>query len=103
MSSSMLSPCVAQPGMAGTSAQKPPSSASCTTILIFIIRSPHRIVSRTPPSSSLADAPALLRRLRIHLCRYLADGAGELFGGLRAGHRVFLREHKSRNAGDALV
>src|SRR6266478_6839919 len=35
-SSSMVSPCVAQPGMAGTSAQKPPSSAECTTILIFI-------------------------------------------------------------------
>src|SRR5258708_6041391 len=36
----MLSPCVAQPGIAGTSAQKPPSSASCTTILIFILTSP---------------------------------------------------------------
>src|SRR5579863_4335457 len=32
----MVSPWVAQPGMAGTSAQKPPSSASCTTTLIFI-------------------------------------------------------------------
>src|ERR1043166_9682193 len=40
ISSSMLSPWLAQPGMAGTSAQKPPSSASCTTILIFIFRSP---------------------------------------------------------------
>src|SRR5690348_8993662 len=37
MSSSMVSPCVAQPGMAGTSAQKPPSSASCTTALIFMV------------------------------------------------------------------
>src|SRR5215204_6529061 len=34
-SSSKVSPWVAQPGMAGTSAQKPPSSASCTTTLIF--------------------------------------------------------------------
>jgi len=32
----MVSPWVAQPGMAGTSAQKPPSSASCTTTLIFM-------------------------------------------------------------------
>src|ERR1700738_2406681 len=37
-SSSKVSPSVAQPGMAGTSAQKPPSSASCTTTLIFIAK-----------------------------------------------------------------
>src|SRR4030088_1490106 len=36
-SSSKVSPWVAQPGIAGTSAQKPPSSASCTTIFIFIL------------------------------------------------------------------
>ena len=36
MSSSIVSPSVAQPGIAGTSAQKPPSSASCTITLIFI-------------------------------------------------------------------
>src|SRR6202035_1289965 len=36
INSSMVSPWVAQPGMAGTSAQKPPSSASCTTTLIFM-------------------------------------------------------------------
>lgn len=35
-SSSKVSPCVAQPGIAGTSAQKPPSSASCTTTLSFM-------------------------------------------------------------------
>ena len=40
ISSSMVSPWVAQPGMAGTSAQKPPSSASCTTTLIFILTLP---------------------------------------------------------------
>ena len=34
--SSMVSPWDAQPGMAGTSAQKPPSSAACTTTLTFI-------------------------------------------------------------------
>lgn len=34
-SSSKLSPWVAQPGIAGTSAQKPPSSASWTTTLSF--------------------------------------------------------------------
>ena len=33
---SMVSPCVAQPGMAGTSAQYPPSSALWTITLIFI-------------------------------------------------------------------
>jgi hypothetical protein len=32
----MVSPWLTQPGKAGTSAQKPPSSASCTTILTFI-------------------------------------------------------------------
>ena len=36
MSSSIVSPSVAQPGIAGTSAQKPPSSASCTITLIFV-------------------------------------------------------------------
>ena len=36
-----VSPCVAQPRIAGTSAQYPPSSASCTTTLIFI-SNPHR-------------------------------------------------------------
>ena len=34
--SSMLSPCVAQPGMAGTSAQYPPSSARWTMTLTFM-------------------------------------------------------------------
>ena len=29
----------------------------------------------------------------------LADGGGELLGRLRAGHRIFLREHRSRHAG----
>src|SRR6267142_772204 len=48
MSSSMLSPWVAQPGMAGTSAQKPPSSASCTTILIFILISEADSRAETP-------------------------------------------------------
>src|SRR6266516_4842196 len=48
-SSSMVSPCVAQPGIAGTSAQKPPSSASCMTTLIFM-------------SPLLADR----RKIRIH-------------------------------------
>src|SRR4051812_20804300 len=37
-SSSIDSPWLAQPGMAGTSAQKPPSSASCTITLIFMRR-----------------------------------------------------------------
>src|SRR5271170_2683643 len=39
-SSSMVSPCVAHPGIAGTSAQKPPSSASWTTTFIFMPLSP---------------------------------------------------------------
>src|SRR5271165_3968718 len=38
--SSHVSPCVAQPGRAGTSAQYPPSSASCTTTLTFILDLP---------------------------------------------------------------
>src|SRR3954464_557378 len=46
ISSSMLSACVAQPGIAGTSAQKPPSSASCTTILIFMFPSPSATFAR---------------------------------------------------------
>jgi YD repeat-containing protein len=45
-SSSMVSPWLTQPGRAGTSAQKPPSSASCTTILTFI-RAPHRRTSHS--------------------------------------------------------
>src|ERR1700730_13656452 len=49
-SSSMVSPCVAQPGMAGTSAQKPPSSASCTTTLIFMLRD-----NATPDKEPAAD------------------------------------------------
>jgi hypothetical protein len=36
----MVSPWLAQPGSAGTSAQKPPSSALCTTILTFICAPP---------------------------------------------------------------
>src|SRR4051812_43335049 len=74
--------------MAGTSAQKPPSSASCTTILI--------VIARYPISCSL-------RRLRVDLRRHLPDGASELLGGLGAGDGVFLREHEGRHAGDALV
>lgn len=37
-SSSIVSPCVAQPGIAGTSAQYPPSSASWMTALSFIVQ-----------------------------------------------------------------
>src|SRR5712675_1250835 len=99
MSSSMLSPCVAQPGIAGTSAQKPPSSASCTTILIFILTS--------PPADFRADAGQIqvlltlvsLRRLRIHLRRHLPDRAGELLGRLGAGDGVFTGKDKRRHAG----
>ena len=42
--SSNVSPWVAQPGIDGTSAQKPPSSASWTTTLIFIVH----ILTRNP-------------------------------------------------------
>src|SRR5690242_2874448 len=42
-SSSMVSPWLAQPGMAGTSPQKPPSSASCTMTLIFMAALPVRL------------------------------------------------------------
>ena len=48
------------------------------------------------------EGRALLRRLRVDFAGHLADGAGELFGGLRAGHGVFLREHERRHARDAL-
>ena len=49
LKSPRASPSVAGPSSAACCVdRKPPSSASCTTILIFIIRSPHRIVSRTP-------------------------------------------------------
>ena len=44
-----------------------------------------------------------LRRLRVHFRRHLANGAGKLLGRLRAGDRIFAREHKGRHAGDALV
>src|SRR5271165_986892 len=46
--SSHVSPCVAQPGMAGTSAQYPPSSASCTTTLTFILDLPTRSKLKSP-------------------------------------------------------
>src|SRR5215216_1987792 len=100
MSSSMLSPCVAQPGIAGTSAQKPPSSASCTTILIFTI---ELLAIDFGADPRLVQAPLLFRRLRVDLAGHLTDGAGKLVGGLRAGDGVFLREHEGRYAGDALV
>ena len=45
----------------------------------------------------------LLRRLRIYFRRNLANGAGELFGRLRAGHRVLLRKYKGRHARDAII
>jgi len=34
--------------------------------------------------ATIVSFPASLRRLRIHFRRYLADGAGELLGRLRA-------------------
>src|SRR3954447_21525721 len=79
ISSSMLSPCVAQPGIAGTSAQKPPSSASCTTILIFIFRSPpthFRASARQIQDCywRFKRRQRLLRCLRVDLRRDLADG-----------------------------
>src|SRR5450432_2434770 len=82
MSSSMLSPCVAQPGMAGTSAQKPPSSASCTTILIFIVDLQTRLSPGYSANSSAVCTS--LRRLRVHLGRHLPNRARQLLGGLRA-------------------
>src|SRR3954454_21623468 len=94
-SSFMLSPCVAQPGIAGTSAQKPPSSASCTTILIFIFSTVH-----FPPGARQIQVYRLLRRLGVDFGGNLADGAGDLLGGLRAGDGVFLREQEGRHAGN---
>src|SRR4051812_36314281 len=101
MSSSMLSPCVAQPGIAGTSAQKPPSSASCTTILIFTDWF-SRQDFRADAGQIQAMRALLFRRLRVDLARHLSDGACELVGGLGARDGVFLRKDKSRHAGDAL-
>src|SRR4029079_6686787 len=51
---------------------------------------------------SVRDAISF-RRLCVDLSRHLADGAGELVGGLRAADRIFLREDEGRHAGDALV
>src|ERR1700753_661194 len=45
----------------------------------------------------------LLGSLCVHFLEYLPDGAGELFGQLGAGYRVFLREHVGRHAGNTLV
>src|ERR1700733_3612176 len=103
MSSSMLSPCVAQPGIAGTSAQKPPSSASCTTILIFILPSPPTDFRAATGQIQALPAVESLRRLRVDLCRHLPDRAGELLGGLGAGDGVFVGKDKRRHAGNSLV
>ena len=46
-SSSIVSPCDTHPGIAGTSAQKPPSSASWTTIFIFTWHLARRLYLRT--------------------------------------------------------
>ena len=45
----------------------------------------------------------LFRRLRVDFAGHLTDGAGELLGRLGPGHRIFLREHEGRHAGDALL
>src|ERR1700704_3128449 len=56
-SSSKVSPWVAQPGIAGTSAQKPPSSASWITTLIFIAHLAFEANIYGPPASA-QGAPA---------------------------------------------
>ncbi len=47
-------------------------------------QSPNGIVARTSGKFKSCQRLVLLRRLRVHLRRHLADGAGELFGRLRA-------------------
>jgi len=45
----------------------------------------------------------LLRRLGVDLSEHLADRASQLVGRWAPETALFLREHKSRHAGDALV
>lgn len=56
ISSAMVSPCVTQPGMAGTSAQKPPSSASWMTALIFMEPAFHSHL-KIAPHAAFARSP----------------------------------------------
>src|SRR5947208_13171336 len=76
----MVSPCVAQPGIAGTSAQKPPSSASCTTTLIFM-------------SPLLADG----RKILIHAGNAKAAIAARFLAAVRAECRAWPQTTSASN------